>query len=339
MKVTEHPSLKALNSFGVESSARLMVTLEQEEDLLTLPRFNPDTDVLLGGGSNVLFASDVPGTILLNRLQGRSIVRQDSSHAWVDAGAGENWNELVHWTLENGLSGLENLTMIPGLAGAAPIQNIGAYGVELASVLDSVTAWDMDRAIWTVFSAKDCQPAYRDSYFKTVEPDRFFITSIRLRLDRRFQPRLDYAGLAKELDAMGISQPNALDVSHAVTRLRRRKLPDPAKLGNAGSFFKNPLLGHAAASALAKRYPDLPQWQATEGSSKCSAAWMIEHCGFKGCRAGDAGVSEKHALVMVNHGNASGAEILELAREIQSTVRNEFDIELQTEPKIIDFRA
>jgi UDP-N-acetylmuramate dehydrogenase len=339
MKVTRKASLKALNSFGVEASASLLITLEHEEDLLSLPSFDPGRDLLLGGGSNVLFTSDIPGTVLLNRITGRAIVKTDREHSWVDAGAGENWHELVRWTLDNGLSGLENLSLIPGLAGAAPIQNIGAYGVELASVLDSVTAWDMARAQWVVFQRQACQPGYRDSYFKSTAPDRFLISSIRLRLNRKFRPQLEYKGLIEELSGMGIAQPGATDVSDAVIRLRRRKLPDPAQLGNAGSFFKNPVIDRKAAKTLIERYPDLPAWKVDEQTTKLSAAWMIEFCGFKGCRKGDAGVSEHHALVMVNHGKASGREILALARDIQTAVRAAFDTELETEPKIIEFQA
>lgn len=339
MKVTEHPSLKALNSFGVEAHAGLLITLENEEDLLSLPSFNPNRDLILGGGSNVLFTSDVPGTVLLNSITGRNIVKTDTDHSWVDAGAGENWHELVRWTLENNLSGLENLSLIPGLAGAAPIQNIGAYGVELASVLDSVTAWDMAKGKWQVFSRTDCQLGYRDSYFKSVEPDRFLISSIRLRLDREFKPQLEYAGLDRELALMGGAKPEAKDVSDAVIRLRRRKLPDPARVGNAGSFFKNPIVDPAGASALIDRFPDLPAWQWADQTSKLSAAWMIEYCGFKGSRTGDAGVSDQHALVIVNHGQASGREILQLARNIQSAVWEEFKIELETEPKIIGYQT
>jgi UDP-N-acetylmuramate dehydrogenase len=339
MKITEHPSLKALNSFAVEANAGLLITLENEEDLLSLPSFNPNRDLILGGGSNVLFTSDVPGTVLLNSIAGRSIVKTDNEHSWVDAGAGENWHQLVRWTLENRLSGLENLSLIPGLAGAAPIQNIGAYGVELASVLDSVTAWDLADGKWRVFSMPDCQLGYRDSYFKSVEPDRFLISSVRLRLDRKFKPQLEYAGLAEELSQMGIAEPDATDVSDAVIRLRRRKLPDPALVGNAGSFFKNPIIHQSDASALMGRFPDLPNWKAADQTTKLSAAWMIEFCGFKGRRIGDAGVSEHHALVIVNHGKASGREIHQLARDIQSAVRAKFTIELETEPKIIGFQT
>jgi len=337
MKVTKNPSLKAFNTFRVEASAGRMLTLETEEDLLSLPPFDPDRDLILGGGSNVLFATDVPGTLFHNRISGREIVKTGDDHAWIEAGAGENWHELVRWTLENGLSGLENLSLIPGLAGAAPIQNIGAYGVELATVLESVTAWDLARSTWKTFSHEDCGLAYRDSRFKTAEPGRYLITSIRLRLDRHYKPQLEYAGLREELSRLNIRRPTAIEVSDAVVRLRQRKLPDPATFGNAGSFFKNPVLGLDDGQALLARYPELPAWPLEDVTIKVSAAWMIEHCGLKGYRAGDAGVSDRHALVIVNHRSASGEEILALARTIQSTVQRTFGIALEPEPRIVDF--
>jgi UDP-N-acetylmuramate dehydrogenase len=337
MKVTERPSLIALNSFGVDASAGLLVQLDNEEDVLSMPPFNPARDLLLGGGSNVLITSDVPGTVWLNRITGRSIVDTSAEHGWVDVGAGENWHDLVRWTLDEGLSGLENLSLIPGLAGAAPIQNIGAYGVELSSVLESVTAWDTLKAGWTVLNAGDCQLGYRDSRFKSGEPGRYLITSIRLCLNRVFHPRLTYAGLGDELRAMGISRPGATNVSDAVIRLRSRKLPDPSRMGNAGSFFKNPVVSAEVASRLAGRYPGMTAWKTDDGKVKLSAAWLIEFCGFKGRRQGDAGVSEKHALVLVNHGEATGSEIQSLAGAIQSAVLDEFGVSLETEPQLISF--
>jgi UDP-N-acetylmuramate dehydrogenase len=339
MKVTNNPSLKTFNTFGVEASAGLMLTLENEEDLLSLPPFDPGRDLILGGGSNVLFATDVPGTVIHNRITGREIVKTSDHHAWVEAGAGENWHELVRWTLKNGLSGLENLSLIPGLAGAAPIQNIGAYGVELASVLEGVTAWDFSRSTWKTFSHEDCGLAYRDSRFKTTEPDRFLITSIRLRLDHHYKPQLEYAGLREDLSRLNIRQATAIEVSDAVIRLRRRKLPDPAISGNAGSFFKNPVLNRDESQALLARFPELPAWPLDDETIKLSAAWMIEHCGLKGHRTGGAGISERHALVIVNHGSATGAEILQLAGHIQTTVQNRFGVMLESEPRIIDFSA
>lgn len=337
MKVTERPSLKALNTFGVDASANLMIQLDSEEDVLSMPSFDPARDLLLGGGSNVLIASDVPGTVWLNRIRGRSVIDSSHENAWIDAGAGENWHELVRWTLAEGLSGLENLSLIPGLAGAAPIQNIGAYGVELSSVLESVTAWDMLKNGWTELAARDCRLAYRDSRFKSGEPGRYLITSIRLRLNREFHPVLSYTGLDDELRAMGIARPGAKDVSDAVVRLRSRKLPDPAALGNAGSFFKNPVVPADIGTRLAGRYPGLTAWKLDDGAIKLSAAWLIEFCGFKGSRVGDAGVSEQHALVLVNHGHATGDEIRSLARAIQSAVLGEFGVELEIEPQLVSF--
>jgi UDP-N-acetylmuramate dehydrogenase len=337
MKVTERPSLKALNTFGVEASAGLLLTLEDEEDLLSLPPFDPGRDFVLGGGSNVLFVSDVPGTIFHNRITGRDIVKTADDHVWIEAGAGENWHELVRWTLENNLSGLENLSLIPGLAGAAPIQNIGAYGVELAAVLESVTAWDLARSRWKTIGRQECKLGYRDSRFKSGEPDRFLITSIRLRLNRRFSPHLEYSGLREELSRADIRKPTAVEVSDAVVRIRRRKLPDPSTTGNIGSFFKNPVIGRDQGRGLLERFPGLPAWAIDEEKIKLSAAWMIEHCGLKGRRAGNAAVSDQHALVIVNQGSATGEDILTLARNIQSTIHKHFGVGLEPEPRIVDF--
>jgi UDP-N-acetylmuramate dehydrogenase len=345
MRVVERPSLKALNSFGIEASAALLLAIESEEDVLALPAFDPARDFVLGGGSNVVFATDVPGTVYHNCIRGLAIVEDGvedgiedgAGHCLLEAGAGENWHRLVRWTLERGYSGLENLSLIPGLAGAAPIQNIGAYGVELASVLDRVTAWDWQRCAWTAFTRDECRLAYRDSLFKSGASDRYLITSIRLRLNRVFEPRLDYAGLREELAATGVKQPGALAVSDAVVRIRRRKLPDPAVNGNAGSFFRNPIVGAATAETLLARHPQLPAWPAGAGFVKLSAAWMVEHCGLKGVREGDAAVSDRHALVLINRGAASGADVVRLSRRVQAVVAEVFGIVLEPEPRLVEF--
>ena len=339
MKVAERASLQALNSFSAPATAGLLVTVEREEDLLDLPPLDPGRDLVLGDGSNVLLVGDVPGTVFLNRIMGRSIVADDGQNAMLEVGAGENWHALVQWTLNQRLCGLENLSLIPGSVGAAPIQNIGAYGVELSSVLDSVTAWDWQAGAWVCFSAEDCKLAYRDSLFRSGAPDRYLVTSIRLRLSREFRPRLDYAGLREELDVRNLARPSAQDVSDAVIRLRRRKLPDPAEIGNAGSFFKNPIVDADQADRLLADHPGLPNWSAQDETVKLSAAWMIERCGLKGHREGDAAVSERHALVLVNHGAASGTQIFQVAQTVQAAVSAEFGILLEPEPRIVDFKG
>lgn len=335
MRVLEKASLLDLNTFGVPASAALRIDIESEEDLTTLPSLHPAHDLVLGGGSNVLIVSDIPGTVYVNRIRGRAVIKRDQDSAIVEVGAGENWHELVLWTLGKGLSGLENLSLIPGSVGAAPMQNIGAYGVELSSVLESVTAWDWQQQHWNVFSNSECRFGYRDSRFKSLDRDRFLITSIRLELSTGFSPTLDYASLAEALS--GVERPTPVQVSDAVIRIRRQSLPDPAKIGNAGSFFKNPVISADAAEEFRSRHPDLPGWPTGTAALKIPAAWMIEACGLKGHSIGHAAVSEQHALVLVNRGEATGTDVWELAQHVRATVLDAFGVELEVEPVIIDF--
>lgn len=334
MKVVEHPSLLALNTFGVDAHAGLLVEVENEEDVLAVPGFDPARDFVLGGGSNVLFVSDVPGTVVLNRISGIEVVAQDEQQALVEVGAGEVWHGLVTWSLRQGLYGLENLALIPGLAGAAPLQNIGAYSVELASVLHSVTAWDWQTASWVVLDQEQCGLRYRDSVFKSTQAGRYFITAIKLRLQKQFSACLQYADLAQELHGAGIRQPTPADVCAAVIRLRQRKLPDPAGAGNAGSFFKNPLLGQDRFEILRGEFPSLPAWPMDHQRVKVSAAWLIEQCGLKGYRHNGAAVSRRHALVLLNQHQASGLAIWQLARHVQHEVQLRCGIMLEPEPRI-----
>ena len=338
MKQIANASLKHLNSFSVEAHADQLLVLESEHDLQSftdLHHFDPHRDLILGGGSNVLFAGDVAGSVILNRVTGRKIIEDSGSQVLVEACGGENWHQLVLWCLEQGLSGIENLSLIPGQAGAAPIQNIGAYGVELADVFDSLQALDLETGEFREFDRSDCQFAYRGSRFKSADADKYLITRIRLRLQRGFTPKLAYAGLAEELQSMGVEQATAKQVSDAVVRIRQRKLPDPDITGNAGSFFKNPIVGSTVADMLKRDFNELPVYAAENGKTKLSAAWMIDQCGWKGHREGDAGVSEQHALVLVNHGNASGRQLLDLANAIGESVKSRFGIDLKPEPKII----
>ena len=337
MKVTENASLTALNTFGVDARAGLRIDIESEEDVLTLPALDPSRDLLLGGGSNVLLVSDIPGTVYLNRISGREVIERGAKRAVVEVGAGENWHDLVIWCLQQGLTGLENLSLIPGRVGAAPIQNIGAYGVELSSSLISVTAWDWQAQKWRIFKRNDCQFGYRDSRFKTTDSDRFLISSLRLGLCTEFTPHLEYADLAQAFGATASTALTAQQVSDAVIRIRLQKLPDPARIGNAGSFFKNPLITAAEAQAIKQDHPQIPRWSASDGFTKLSAAWLIERCGFKGYAEGSAGVSDQHALVVVNNGGATGAQLWALACRVRETVKNEFGIQLQPEPRIVNF--
>lgn len=338
MKQVANASLKHLNSFSVEAKAGQLLSLESEQDLqafIDSHRFDPEHDLILGGGSNVLFARDIEGSVILNRVTGRKIVEDSDSEVLIEACGGENWHQLVLWSLEQGLSGIENLSLIPGLAGAAPMQNIGAYGVELADVLHSLQALDLETGAHCEFDRENCQFAYRDSRFKSTDAGRYLITRIRLSLQRRFTATLTYAGLGEELQSMGIEQATAKQVSDAVIRIRQRKLPDPEVTGNAGSFFKNPVVDHTVADLLLKDFAGLPVYAIDNGETKLSAAWMIEHCGWKGYREGDAGVSDQHALVLVNHGNASGRQLLDLANTISASVKSRFGIDLKPEPDII----
>lgn len=338
MQQIANASLKHLNSFSVEAHADQLLTLETEHDLQSFAdrhHFDPRRDVILGGGSNILFVGDVAGSVILNRVTGRKIIKDSDNVVLVEACGGENWHQLVLWSLEQGLSGIENLSLIPGLAGAAPMQNIGAYGVELADVFDSLQALDLETGEFREFDRSDCQFAYRGSRFKSTDAGRFLITRIRLRLQREFTPRLAYAGLNEELQSMGIELPGAKQLSDAVIRIRQRKLPDPEITANAGSFYKNPIVESAVANLLKKTFSELPMYAAENGKVKLSAAWMIEHCGWKGHREGDAGVSKQHALVLVNYGNASGRQLLDLANTIGESVKSRFGIDLKPEPRII----
>lgn len=337
MKRIPGASLKQLNSFSVEARAGQLLELESEEDLQVFTsehRFDASCDLILGGGSNILFAGDVEGSVVLNRITGKRIIEDSNDEVLVEVLAGENWHQLVLWCLDQGLSGIENLSLIPGLAGAAPMQNIGAYGVELADVLDCVQTLDLKSGQACEFKQQDCHFSYRNSRFKSADAGKYLITAIRLRLNRRFKPNLAYKGLDEELKSMGIDVPTAKQVSEAVIRIRQRKLPDPNVVGNAGSFFKNPVVSRATADLLVKDFTDLPVFSGGNGS-KLSAAWLIEHCGWKGRSMGRAAVSDQHALVLINKGNATGDEILTLAGAIKASVQDRFGIELQPEPLII----
>lgn len=328
-------SLRKHNTFGVEASAHaylpvtstdMLVAVKSDAALAALPR------LVLGGGSNILLTRDFPGLVLHMENKGIEIVGADDDATYVRAAAGENWHQFVLWTLAQGLGGLENLSLIPGSVGAAPIQNIGAYGIEIKDRFHALTLFDFETGEQVILSKDACMFGYRDSVFKHRLRDRAVVLDVTFALPKKWQPDLRYADVTQELAARGISEPTAQDISAAVIAIRTRKLPDPAVIGNAGSFFKNPVVTTVRRDALLARYPQLVNYAQPDGSVKLAAGWLIDQCGWKGKTAGAAGVYEKQALVLVNRGGASGADIAQLAHAIQADVSKRFDVLLEPEP-------
>ena len=336
VSLSPNAPLDRRNTFRVSVRAAWLAEIRDATaipEVLALTRVKNLPFMVLGEGSNVLFTRDFDGLMFAMTNRGIEILEDDGRSARVRAQAGEDWHGLVRWSLAQGLCGLENLSLIPGTVGAAPIQNIGAYGAELSETLETVEAYDREAGKFMRLNREQCGFSYRQSVFKQ-QPDRWIITAIESRLRRNAPLKLDYAGVREELAAVNVSAPTAKDVSKAVCRLRRRKLPDPAVIGNAGSFFKNPVVLSGQADELRAAHPDLPIFKAPDGK-KLSAAWLIEQCGWKGFREGDAAVSDKHALVLVNHGRATGGQIWSLAQRIRDSVREKFGIRLEPEPRIL----
>jgi UDP-N-acetylmuramate dehydrogenase len=291
--------------------------------------------LVLGEGSNLLFAGDHPGVVVCLAMAGTRILEDDGAHALVRADAGVNWNDFVRWTIGKGLAGLENMALIPGTVGACPIQNIGAYGTEVREFIETVEAYHRGTQQLKRISNADCEFGYRDSMFKR-SLEEWTITAVEFRLPRQRELRLDYAGVKEELATMGIV--DAIRPSHvaeAISRIRTRKLPNPALIGNAGSFFKNPILPIAQADALKAEHPGLPVFGNDPSERKLSAAWLIEQAGWKGYREGDAGISTQHALVLVNHGRATGPQLLDLARKVAASIHEKYGVMLEPEPRLI----
>ncbi len=339
--LSEGAALDHRNTFGIAARAPWLVEIADTAalpEVLALPQLQSAPALILGGGSNLLFAGDPEGAVVSFDCRHMTVLQQEDGHAVVRADAGAQWHALVLWTLQQGLSGLENLALIPGTAGAAPIQNIGAYGVEVGEYVHAVEAYDRVAGELRRLDRAACSFAYRDSLFKR-EPDRYVVTALELSLPRVPALRLDYAGIREELTEMNVASPDARSVAQAVIRIRQRKLPDPAVVGNAGSFFKNPIVPTALAEELQLQHAGLPMFRGdADDNRKLSAAWMIEACGWKGFREGDAGVSAQHALVLVNHGNATGAQLLSLAHRIADSVQARFGVAIEPEPKVIGAR-
>ncbi|TRX74889.1 UDP-N-acetylmuramate dehydrogenase [Pseudomonas mangiferae] len=337
LQVREGVSLAPYNTFGIDVRARGFAEAQGEEDVraaLAEAAARRLPLLVLGGGSNLLLSRDVEALVLKMSSRGVRVLEDDGRRAILEAEAGEPWHPFVLDTLARGFAGLENLSLIPGTVGAAPVQNIGAYGVELKDVFAGLTALDRRNGELVTFDREACSFGYRDSLFKQ-EPDRWVILRVRFALDRQAPPHLDYGPLRQRLAESGIDTPSAVDVSRAVCAIRQEKLPDPAQLGNAGSFFKNPVVDADSANALRARYTDLVAYPLADGQVKLAAGWLIERAGWKGFREGDAGVHQQQALVLVNHGTASGAEILALARRIQGDILARFGVTLEMEPNLL----
>jgi UDP-N-acetylmuramate dehydrogenase len=338
MEIERDASLRALNTFGVDARAAWLARVDAIEQLAELdadPRFDGLPRLVLGGGSNVLFAGDFEGLVVKIEIGGIAElgVEQD---AWrIDVGAGENWHATVGRLLEQGRPGLENLALIPGQVGAAPIQNIGAYGLELAERLDSVAVWEPAARAVVRYDAAACEFGYRDSRFKRAAAASGVIVSIRLALPCRWEPVIGYGDIEQELKQRGLGAPQPRELFEIVAAIRRRKLPDPQAIGNAGSFFKNPIVDRDKRFALIERHPSLVSYALAGGRYKLAAGWLIEGCGMKGATRGRAGVYERQALVLVNRGGATGREILQLAREIQDKVAARFGVALEPEPTVV----
>ncbi|QOI97936.1 MAG: UDP-N-acetylmuramate dehydrogenase [Flammeovirgaceae bacterium] len=339
IQIREEVDLQPYNTFGISEPARYFVILTAEDDLRQLliqPVYQNNPVLLLGGGSNLLFTKPFSGLVIHVALQGIRTEHETENHVLITAAAGENWHNLVMFCVDNNFGGIENLSLIPGTVGAAPIQNIGAYGVELKDVLDRVDGIEVETGQHRSFTKQECRFGYRDSIFKQELKGKFFISSITLRLTKKNHVlRTDYGALQDTLKQLQITHPTIRSVSDAVISIRSSKLPDPKQLGNAGSFFKNPEVHESTYVELKKSYPNVPGYKTENQRVKIPAAWLIEQCGWKGKRQGNVGVHAQQALVLVNFGGAKGAEVLQLASEIQSSVKAKFGIELQAEVNII----
>lgn len=337
MEIKENYSLKEYNTFGIDVRCRYFVESDCEEELLELVasyEWNPQELVILGGGSNFLFTEDFDGTVFYPLMKGIEIIREEADVVYVRVGAGEVWDDLVAWSVEHQYGGIENLSLIPGHVGAAPVQNVGAYGMEAGESIVEVEAIDLEKALRTVIDAADCRFAYRDSIFKREWKNRFIITRVVFALSKKPCFRLGYGSIKAELEKLG-GEVNLQNIRKAVITIRNAKLPDVKVLPNAGSFFKNPVVNRELAANLLQQYPDMPVYEVEEEKSKLAAGWMIEQCGWKGKRLGNAGVHDKQALVLVNYGEADGTAITRLANEIKKSVFMKFGVWIEPEVYIL----
>ncbi|MGB3006239.1 MAG: UDP-N-acetylmuramate dehydrogenase [Chitinophagaceae bacterium] len=336
MKMQENISLRPLNTFGIDAKARFFATFKDTNELSEL--LTPDSrlqTLILGGGSNILLTKDFEGLVLKNEIRGIAELHEDPEYVYVRAGAGENWHQFVLYCIERNWGGIENLSLIPGNVGASPMQNIGAYGVEIDDVFWDLEAYHLKEKKVVTFTPSDCEFGYRESVFKRKYKDQFAILNVTYRLRKKPRFNTSYGAIAQELEKMGVKELSIKAISDAVIDIRTSKLPDPKEMGNAGSFFKNPTVSKEKFETLKKMFENIVGHENIDGSVKLAAGWLIEQCGWKGYRKGDAGCYDKQALVLVNYGKATGKEIYNLGEEILQSVKEKFNIILEIEVNII----
>jgi UDP-N-acetylmuramate dehydrogenase len=338
MQIQQNIPLRQYNTLGIDALARYFAIFDSVDQLGDILNENPNmgkTPFILGGGSNILFTGDVDRLVIKNNILGINLVKEDADHVYIQAGAGENWHQFVLYCLQHNFAGVENLSLIPGCVGASPMQNIGAYGVEIREVFAELEAWHIQEQKVYTFHLNDCEFGYRESVFKGKYRNQFIILNVTYRLHKTPRFNTSYGAIEQELERMGVQSLSIQAISQAVINIRTSKLPDPAKIGNAGSFFKNPSVGAAQFAQLKEQYPGIVGYPNADGSVKLAAGWLIEQSGLKGIRRGDAGVHEKQALVLVNYGHASGKDIYDLSTEVMTSVKERFGVELEREVNVV----
>lgn len=337
MQIQHNFSLKKYNTFGIEAKAKEFVAIHSVDELKEVLSENASKKkFILGGGSNMLLTQDIDALVIHIDIKGIQIVKETEDFVWVEANAGENWHEFVLWNIEHNFGGLENMSLIPGNVGTTPVQNIGAYGVEIKDNFISCDAVNIETQEIKTFHKEDCNFGYRESVFKHEAKDKFIITSVIYKLTKNnHKINTSYGDILKELEKNNITVPTIKDVSNAVIAIRQSKLPDPKELGNSGSFFKNPIISREHFEKVKTLFPDVRHYDVSADEVKVPAGWLIEQAGFKGIRIGDAGVHKNQALVLVNYGNASGQEILNLSKEIQKTILDKYTIAIEAEVNVI----
>jgi len=337
MEIQQNFSLKKYNTFGIEAKAKQFIAVHSIDELkIVLEENKAQKKFILGGGSNMLLTKDIDALVIHIDLKGKKIIKENENFVWIESQAGENWHEFVLWTIDQNFGGLENMSLIPGNVGTTPVQNIGAYGTEIKDTFVSCEAMTIENQEMKTFLKEDCHFGYRESVFKNVAKNQYVITSVVFKLTKHnHKINISYGDITAELAKNNITNPNLKDVSNAVIAIRQSKLPDPKELGNSGSFFKNPILLKSDFEKIHQQFPEMKYFDISETEVKVPAGWLIEQAGFKGKRFGDAGIHKNQALVLVNYGNATGQEILDVSKNIQETIFKTFGIHIEAEVNVI----